>query len=186
MKRLLLSGYRSFELNIFKPNDPKLDIIKISLRNELILKIEEGLEWVVTSGQLGVEIWAAQVSIELKKEGYPIQTGLILPYKNYGEKWNDENKQMLQKVQNDVDYFVYSSNKDYFSPRQLQAHQELMIRNTDGCLMIYDEQFEGKPKFLYKAVQKAKEHRAYSCELITFDQLEEVARTEAEKQHEFY
>ena len=187
IKNLLISGYRSFEMNIFKPNDPKLEIVKLSLKKAIIQKIEEeGLEWVITSGQLGVELWAIQVAIDLRNEGYSIKSGLLLPYKNYGEKWNDHNKQLLEESKNQVDFCNYSSSKDYFSPRQLQANQEFIIRNTDGCLLVYDEEYEGKPIFLYKAVQQVMAAREYRCELITFDQLEETAREEAEKNQDFF
>src|SRR5699024_3236838 len=91
IKNLYASGYRSYEMNVFNQQDPKLEIIKKCLKKELILKIEEGLEWVIISGQLGIELWAAEVVIELGMEGYEIKLGVLLPYANYGEKWKDQN-----------------------------------------------------------------------------------------------
>lgn len=40
------------------------------IKKKLIDLIEDGLEWVLISGQLGVELWAAEVVIDLKNQ-YP-------------------------------------------------------------------------------------------------------------------
>lgn len=69
-KVIYVSGYRSFELGVFKENDPKIQVVKNVLKKELHQLAEEGLEWVLVSGNLGVELWAVQIVAELKEE-YP-------------------------------------------------------------------------------------------------------------------
>jgi uncharacterized phage-like protein YoqJ len=67
VKRLIVTGYKPHELGIFDDKHPGVVIIKKALESQLIAQIDEGLEWVIISGQLGVEMWAAEVVLELKK-----------------------------------------------------------------------------------------------------------------------
>lgn len=189
IKNIYISGYRSFEMNIFNNNDPKLFIIKQHIKKELKAKMEMGLEWVITSGQLGIELWGAEAVFELQEEGYDLKLGVLLPFKNYGEKWKEQNSQLLKKVTTKADFFEYSSKKDYYTPKQLQGNQAFILKNTDGCLLVYDPEYEGKPKFLHNAIIRLQEYRKYELTMVSFDQLEETAREEAEKEqlkNDFY
>lgn len=69
MQRLWVTGYRSYELNVFNDHDPKITIIKYALKNYFISLLEEGqLDWIITGANLGVEQWAAEVGVELNKK----------------------------------------------------------------------------------------------------------------------
>ncbi len=57
--RIWLTGYRSYELNIFKDSDPKVEVIKNTLKECLIQQMADGLDWVLAGGQLGIEQWGA-------------------------------------------------------------------------------------------------------------------------------
>ncbi len=67
MSRLWVSGYRSYELNVFGDQDDKLKVIKYALTNYLTTQIEDGMDWLITGGQLGIEQWTAEVGLELKR-----------------------------------------------------------------------------------------------------------------------
>lgn len=173
MKNLYVSGYRSYELSVFKPNDPKLSFIKKCLKDSLIRHIENGLEWVLIGGQLGAEIWAAEVAFDLQEEYPELKVGVLFPFYKYGEKWNETNRQLLEQVKAQADFVEYTSHRHYQSPRQLKANQEFLLKHSDGALMLYDPEFEGKPKYLYRMIQEKQEKATYPLELITFETLQE-------------
>jgi len=66
MKVIAVTGYKPFELGIFKNDHPGVECIKKALRRKLTAFVEDGLEWVIISGQLGVELWAAEVVFEIQ------------------------------------------------------------------------------------------------------------------------
>ena len=68
--RLWVTGYRSYELGVFQDSDPKVLVIKDLLKRHFEQKFNEGLEWIISSGQLGVEQWALETALEMKKD-YP-------------------------------------------------------------------------------------------------------------------
>ena len=65
-KTIYVTGYKSYELNIFKDDAPEINYLKQFIKHKLIQLIEEGLEWVLIQGQMGIELWTAEVVLELK------------------------------------------------------------------------------------------------------------------------
>ena len=53
MSSIYFTGYKPFELNIFKDDQPEVKVIKAYIKELIENEIEEGLEWVIISGQLG-------------------------------------------------------------------------------------------------------------------------------------
>lgn len=176
LKNIFVSGYRSYELNIFDQKDPKYLYLKKFIKNRLCSYIEEGAEWFIITGQLGIELWAGEIVLELQEENPDIHLGVLLPYTSFGEKWNDTNRNLLEKVTHQANYVNYTSNKDYESPKQLNANQVFTIRNTDGAFLIYDTIMEeaaaGSPKYVYDLIQKRQENSTYELNLVSFEEIE--------------
>lgn len=92
MQRLWVTGYRSYELNVFGDCDPKITVIKYALKNYLTSLLDDGqLDWIITGANLGVEQWTAEVGLELG-EKYPVRTSIMIPYEEFANRWNDSNK----------------------------------------------------------------------------------------------
>ncbi|SFH59967.1 DUF1273 domain-containing protein [Pisciglobus halotolerans] len=171
MTNLYISGYRSFELGIFQKNDPKIAVIKNAIKRELISLIEEGVEWIITSGQLGVEQWAAEVVEEIRLDYPEIQQALILPFEGFGSNWNEQNQLSLQETKLLMDFIESTSHQAYVDPSQLKNHQQFILHHTDAALLVYDPEHKGKTAFLYEAIKSYQEQEDYECRLIDFDQL---------------
>src|SRR5699024_1553763 len=97
-------GYKPMELNIFKVDDQRISFIKAAIRQRLVGFIEEGLEWVVVSGQMGVELWAAEVVMELQEQ-YDIRLALIPPFENQETRWPESIQQVYQKLTAVADFY---------------------------------------------------------------------------------
>lgn len=176
MKSILISGYRSYELNIFNQTDPKLLYLKEFIKDRLVQYIENGVEWFVITGQLGIELWAGEVLLELKEEYPEVSLAVLLPFTGFGENWNETNKTMFEEIIHQADYVNYTSNKDYESPAQLKGNQIFSVRNTDGAFIIYDtmvgESADGKPKYLYELILQYQENSTYELNLVGFEEIE--------------
>lgn len=176
MKSILISGYRSYELNIFNQTDPKLKYLKEFIKDCIIRYIENGVEWFVITGQLGIELWAGEMVLEVREEYPEANLAVLLPFTGFGENWNEANKTMFEKIIHQADYVNYTSNKDYESPAQLKGNQIFSIRNTDGAFLIYDtmvgESADGKPKYLYDLILQYQENSIYELNLVGFEEIE--------------
>jgi uncharacterized phage-like protein YoqJ len=170
MKTIVVSGYKSTELGIFKENDPRVAFIKAAIEKRLISFIEEGLEWVIITGQLGVEMWTAEVVLDLK-DNYDINIAMIPPFESQENRWPDLLKEKYQELTFIVDFFQPLYKGDYKGPYQFQAKNKWLVDKSDGCLLLMDEDNQGSNKYLYDI---AKVNEGYQVYLITPMDLEDI------------
>lgn len=134
--------------------------------------IHNGLEWVIISGNIGTELWVGEVVLKLKKDYPEVKLAILLPYTGFQSKWNEKNQALFNSVVENADYLNYTSKSEYTNPSQLKNHQDFIMRNTDGCLLFYDTEHEGKVKFYYEKAKHYQESSTYEIDLITFDELQ--------------
>ncbi|MCP0887703.1 DUF1273 domain-containing protein [Ligilactobacillus sp. WILCCON 0076] len=173
--RLWVSGYRSYELGIFNSKDERILVIKAAIKQELIQKFDQGLEWIITGPQLGVEQWTIETALEIKNEYPELKIALIEPYTEFSKNWAEDKQHKLTALQTQVDFFASVSKKKYNNPQQLHNCTKFMIAHTDEAMFVYDPEFEGKIKYNYQAVKEEQEKRDYALELIDMYELQEKA-----------
>ncbi|MFC5702414.1 DUF1273 domain-containing protein [Cohnella faecalis] len=156
MKNLLVTGYRAHELGIFNRKHPGIGYIKKAITAKLVPLVEEGVEWVITPGQYGVDWWACEAVIELKKRYPQLKLSILTAFSNPEEKWNEDKQEHYREILRDVDYYGTVSKQPYSGVWQFTARDDLLLRKTDGILLVYDEDAgEGSPKyFKEKALRK--------------------------------
>lgn len=175
IKRLLVSGYKAHELGIFNDQHPGVNIIKKALADQLRTLLEQGLEWVIVSGQLGVETWAAECVWELQEEYPHLQYAVITPFLEQQANWNDEKKEKYEQIIMLADYHISLTNKPYEAPWQFVEKNKFLLRNSDALLIVYDEENEGSPKFLKQMAEQFEENTGYTLLKITADDLQLIA-----------
>lgn len=176
MKRLLVTGYKASELGIYSLKHAGIPIIKEAIRRRLTALLDEGLEWVVVSGQWGVELWAAEAALELKRSSGQLRLAVITPFVEQDEQWSEEKQTVYRQALQRADYVNSVSNSKYAGPWQFRAKDGFLLRNTDGLLLLYDEDKEGSPKFIREqAEQYARSVPEYRIIRIGADELQSVA-----------
>ena len=176
MKRLWTTGYRAYELGVFDEKDPKVAVIKEVLQKEL---------WLITGPQMGVERWSIESALAIKDDYPQLKIALMEPYADFAARWNENNQARLAAVKAQVDFAGRVSEKKYESPEQLRAYQNFMLHYTDGALLIYDPEREGKTVWDWRAINRYREQNSdYSMRMIDFDELQEAAEEYSERLRE--
>lgn len=194
MRRLWITGYRSYELAVFKDDDPKTKVTKNVLKKELARRLNETEDefWLISGPQMGVERWAIEVGNALKKDYHQLKTSIMDPYLDVAKRWNEQNQAKLITVLNTVDFHAPVSNQPYQSPQQLRNYQSFMLNHSDALLIIFDPDRESeaeqtsKPFWDYQAAKKYQEEHDYEIQTITFDDLQEAATEMAEQEYPDY
>ncbi len=168
MNSLLIMGYTSFDLGIFNEKDIKVSIIKKAVKNRLIRYLEEGLNWLIFTGNLGFEYWALDVAKELQKD-YNFQIGTIFSFETHGQNWNENNQVKLAHFK-EVDFVKYAY-QTYENPGQFRQYNDFLLENTEGALVFYDEENETKLKYM---VERMKQMAEYQLEILDFETLQET------------
>lgn len=159
-------------MGIFQEKDPKIPVIKKVLNQTIKEYLDMGLEWVIIAGNLGVEKWVSEVVLELKADYPELRLGLIFPFEGFGGQWNENNQLLLEQMTQAADYVNTTSKQPYKTPNQLRAHTQFLLEHTDGCLLIYDPEFEGKTKYFLRDANQYSEKSSYDVRLITMDDLQ--------------
>jgi uncharacterized phage-like protein YoqJ len=171
VKVLAVTGYKPYELNIFANDHPAVFYIKKAMEKRLISLLDEGLEWVVISGQLGVELWAAEVVYDLQTTYPHLQLAVLTPFLNQEERWNEANQEYYEWIISQADFFDHITKRPYESPAQFHLKNQFIIQKSDGLLIVYDEEKEGTPKFM---LEIAKKKENYAIFPITFADLQAI------------
>ncbi|PTJ86357.1 hypothetical protein BU051_05815 [Staphylococcus simulans] len=171
VKTAYVSGYKSYELNIFKDDAPEVKYLKLFLKNKLQNLVEEGLEWVLIQGQLGIEMWTAEVVLDLQQEYPESKLGVITPFQNHTERWNEQNQLKYQQIIEKADFHDSVHHAPYEGPFQFKQTDQFILDHTDMTVLIYDEEQEASPKFFKRMLVDFAEQTNYTYDVVTFDEI---------------
>ncbi|MCU5745503.1 DUF1273 domain-containing protein [Staphylococcus sp. SQ8-PEA] len=172
-KTIYITGYKSYELNIYKDDMPEVQYIRKFIEHKLVPLIEEGLEWVLIQGQIGIELWAAEVVVAMKKTYPQIKLGIVTPFENHTERWNESNKLKYVKLAEQADFVDSVFHQPYEGPYQFQRADQFMLDHTDFTLLFYDEEREASPKYFKSKLFDFMDKTNYTCDIVTMDELSE-------------
>ncbi|MBB6635213.1 DUF1273 domain-containing protein [Cohnella thailandensis] len=185
MKNLLVTGYRAHELGIFGQKHKGIAYIKKAIEAKLVPLADEGLEWVLTPGQYGVDLWACEVVIELRKRFPELKLSILTAYANPEEKWKDDRKDYYQGIIGQVDYYGAVSKQPYSGVWQFKARDELLLRKSDGILLVYDEDSgEASPRFFKEAALRRNAKDGYRYLSIGAEDIQSIAEESESRYYE--
>lgn len=182
MKNLLVTGYRAHELGIYNNKHEGIPYIRQAIISRLIPLLEEGLEWVITPGQYGVDLWACEAAIELRRQYPALKCSILSAFSHPEEQWKEDKKAYYQDLIAKVDFYAPVSKEPYRGPWQFAARDELLFRKTDGILLVYDEEMgEASPKYLKQRALKKQATENYTVIMIGAEEIQAIA--DDDRQH---
>ncbi|MFZ4452471.1 DUF1273 domain-containing protein [Salibacterium aidingense] len=183
MKVLAVTGYKPQEMGIFKQDAEEITYIKKTLEAKLQGFLAEDLEWVVVSGQPGVEQWAAEVVLDMKAEWPWLRLAVLPPFLHQDKIWPEHAQEQYQRILQMADYSEAISNKEYENPGQLRAKNDFIVMKTEALLLLYTEEQEGTPKYYLQAANRKAESHEYPIYRITPDDLQETVEEIGIRKH---
>lgn len=181
VKRLVVTGYKAHELGIFKDTHQGISIIKKAIKNQLLILMDEGLEWIILSGQQGVEIWTAELVLEMKLDYPHLKYAIITPFLEQEKNWNEVKQEKYRTLLIQADYQTSLTNRPYEAPWQFVEKNKFFLRNSDGILIVYDEENEGSPMYIKKLAEQYESKQNYSIFIIDAYDLQTIAEEVAEE-----
>ena len=127
MTTALIMGYSNFDL-VCLMKRYQAEIIKKAIRRDLESLAEEGIKWLVFTGNLGFESWVLDVANEMK-EDYDFNLATIFDFETHGKIGMKPNQLKLSQFKK-VDFVKYAYPK-YEHMGQLRDYQRFLLENTD-------------------------------------------------------
>jgi uncharacterized phage-like protein YoqJ len=176
-----ITGYKPYELGIFKNDHASVEFIKKAIFKELVPLLEEGLEWVIISGQLGVELWAAEVVFDIQVHFPDLKLAVLTPFFSQEDKWSETNKEWYESIIAQADFVESITHKTYESPKQFHLKNQVLLHKSNLAIIMYDSEKEGSPMFFFEAAKRYSEANDYIIRQITFDDLQCIVEEEMSK-----
>ncbi|MNB80297.1 hypothetical protein D3C75_270560 [compost metagenome] len=179
MKTLLVTGYRAHEIGIFSSKHPGIPYIKKALAARITPLLDEGLEWIITPGQYGVDLWACETALELKALYPELRLGIIAAHAEPESRWKEEKQEEFRRIVARADYYGSISKRPFEGSWQFRARDELLMRKSDGILLVYDEEAaQGSPKYIKQEALKLHEETGYALLTVTMEDIQSMADEE--------
>ena len=157
MKTLCFTGHRPQKMGGFG-NSPKVQSIKKALREEIILSLKEGYERFISGGALGVDQWAIEILIDLKKEYPNLKIVIARPFPSQDKIWPEDSRKHFIKLCQQSDEVV-DVNPDPFTSWKMQARNDYMINLSSRVIAVFDGTPGGTANAVKSAQKKNKEIR---------------------------
>lgn len=136
MYRVAFTGYRPSKLPFFGEDDPLCAALKVRINAEIQKLAEDGAVEFYSGMALGVDIWSAELVLELKKTYPEIQLIAMLPCRNQDAKWNLRDKERYHSVLDQCDK-VMCLNESYTDGCMLQRNRAL-VDISDVLIAVFD------------------------------------------------
>lgn len=145
-KRVCFTGHRPEKITIPEHT------IKDKLKEQIIKAINEGYCVFISGMARGVDLWAAEVVLQLRSNGYTIKLICALPYEGFEKNWNDEWQIRYRKVISEADFIKCVS--PCYSQNCFQTRNEWMVNHSTKIIAVYNGKHGGTQNTLIYAYKK--------------------------------
>ncbi|RYL92125.1 DUF1273 domain-containing protein [Sporolactobacillus sp. THM7-4] len=184
---VLVTGYKPHELGIFSADHPGIPVIRYGLKVQMRQLAGEGAKWFVISGQPGVELWAADVCLELKREErLDVRLAVLPPFLDQEERYPGWVREQYDKILQAADFSEPISNRPYQSPLQLRQKNDFLTEKTDALLILYDEEKPGSPDYYLTAARRKAQKQSYPIFFIDRYDLDTAAEEWKEQSPDYW
>ena len=120
----------------YNENDPGCIALKKALRNEIEALADQGVNYFISGMALGVDMWAAEIVLELKKAGHNIKLECAIPCENQDIKWADSSRRRYAAILRKADKITYVSRE--YTPNCMFERNRYMVDNAKYIIAVYD------------------------------------------------
>ena len=93
LKSCAFTGYRPQKLPFgFDESDPRCVDFKARVAKAISERVSDGYVHFISGGALGMDLFAAEAVLKLRKELPWITLEVAVPFENQADKWNDDYK----------------------------------------------------------------------------------------------
>lgn len=116
---------------------PALDMIKSMLYYQIQQAVEEGYEYFISGLARGVDLWAAEYVIEMKKKIPHIKLICAIPFKEHSRSFRGNDLWVLRNILNNADEAVFVSEE--YSKECYRLRNYYMVDNSSRLIAVVDD-----------------------------------------------
>ena len=140
LKSCAITGHRPTRFKWkYQENNSGCLRLKKRLREQLIEIYEQGVRHFWVGGALGVDMWAGEILLELKKslQYTDLELHLALPFAGYSNKWDPKSKRRMAALLENCNSSITVGTADK-PAESYKKRNYYMVDQADCLLAVYD------------------------------------------------
>ncbi len=126
--------------------------IKADLRHEISQALQDGITVFITGMARGVDLWAAEIVLGLRKRNQKIKLICAIPHEGFEARWSNGWKQLYWRVRENAD-LVRVISKEYYSG-VYQIRNQWMVDHSARVIAVYNGQPSGTKNTMDYAIRQ--------------------------------
>jgi len=145
MKTVCFTGRRPQKLPWgYDENDDRCQRLKEKIKEKIDNAIQNGATHFISGMALGVDMWAAEIILEKRKEGVPLTLEAAIPHKKQEASWSAHHRERYNRILALCDKVTYVS--ETYSPYCMMKRNQYMVDKSDLVIAVLDDFTGGSGK----------------------------------------
>ena len=111
-------------------------LVKQKLEREIRQAIADGLDVFITGMARGVDIWAAEIVLDLRDSGFPIRLMCASPFEGFERSWNETWQIRYRRIMSAANHTLFVC-KGY-SRSCFQIRNEWMVNHSARVIAVFN------------------------------------------------
>lgn len=146
LKRVCFTGHRPEKLNISKKE------VKDRLRKAIRQSINDGFTTFISGMARGVDMWAAEIVIEERKDNNNIKLVCASPYEGFERSWSFRERHRYNTILKKANYVKYVC--ECYSKQCFQMRNVWMVDHSNRVIAAYSGESGGTRNTIRYALNK--------------------------------
>lgn len=146
LHRCCFTGHRPEKLN-----RPEREI-KLELKKEICRALEDNFTVFISGMARGVDIWAAEIVLQLRKDGVSVRLICACPYPDFEKNWSNTWQTQYRAILREADLVRFIS--PYYSSRCFQVRNKWMVNHSSKVIAVFNGQPSGTKNTIEYAQQQ--------------------------------
>ena len=153
MKTCMFTGHRPQSLPFkFDESDERCKKLKILLSSIIRAQIENGVTHFLSGMALGIDCYAAEIVLELRKEYPAVTLEAVIPCANQSSKWNGQQVMRYNKILAQCDNKTILQQE--YTPYCMAKRNRYMVDHSDYVIAVWNGKNSGTGATVRYAVMK--------------------------------
>ena len=146
LKRVCFTGHRPEKLDISENE------VKDRLRRAIQQSIDDGFTTFISGMARGVDMWAAEIVLEERKNNNNIKLICASPFEGFEKSWSFDEKQRYNNILQNADYIKYVC--EHYSRQCFQIRNIWMVDHSARVIAVYNGESGGTKNTIRYAEDK--------------------------------
>lgn len=136
MFRVSFTGHRPEKLPFFSEEDPMCAELKERMKKLIRKLINDGAEEFFSGMAMGVDMWAAEIVLELKSDYPGIRLTAVVPCPEQADRWSEEHQERYRGILKRCDNVITTSPS--YTRGCMMKRNRALVELCDVLVAVYD------------------------------------------------